>query len=273
MHKSLLMGAISFLFLSVLSCTQQGKKVFKLNTPDEEVFKVIRHAIKDEQGKTFEIIAYNNWGLLFTKIYLLENEYCIDSFLLHDDSPYLLSFELLPSKKTIHAIYSLRSSLQDPTQQVIIKVKNKKIFVPLWLSHETDVKTSIGTGSTDILNEMYSSRKIDLKLLDSKNQCVVKFVEYEKMYDYKTKKFDISRDKGTYTYYYDPNSQVYCDSVKQFDISYEDCNGQKKKLTGRYPVQNYGVDSQNKPYFMVFIGLEWHVYQEGNLSPLSNRCY
>lgn len=279
MHKSLLLGAISFLFLSMVSCTQQGKiadkekKVFKLSTPNEEVFKVIRHPIKDEQGKTFEIIAYNNWGLLFTKIYLLEDVHCIDSFLLHDDSPALFDFELLPSKKRIHAIYDIRSSgCTRLSEQVIIEVKNRQIFIPLLSMHESAEHCLLGDVPQNQVDSSVTTCLLDKNLLDAKDSCVFKILDYEKKYS-KTGKPTITQKQRFFSIHYDPQTGVYCDSLRYFDLPYKDCEKKTRILKGRFPVQEYGDDGDGGKYFEVFIGREWYVFLNGILSPASNRCY
>lgn len=248
-------------------------RLFVLDTSETEALRVYHEIIEDEQGSAYDLYAFNNFGNFFTKLYLLKDQQCLDSIFLSNNSTHLSKFEALPSKKKIHAIYSEHSSLQDPGRQAIITVKDQKIAIPLTLHHETDIKTSIGTGSLDILNEDYSLYEINLKLLDTKNQCIVRFEQYEKMYNIKTKKFKTERDKGTFTYHYDPTTEAFCSSVKHLDVPYMDCHGQKKILKGSYPVRDYGKDDKDGLYFTVFVGREWHIYMYGFLMPESEPCY
>lgn len=244
-----------------------------LDTSENEALRVYHEIIEDEKGTAYDLYAFNNFGNFFTKLYLLKDQQCLDSIFLSTNSTYLSKFETLPSKKKIHAIYSEHSSLQAPGRQAIIIVKSQKIAIPLTLHHETDIKTSVGTGSLDIINEDYSLYEIDLKLLDVKNQCVVKFKRHEKIYDRKTKNFNTEQDEGTFSYYYDPNTQAFCDTVRYLDLPYKDCLGQEKRLKGFYPIRDYGKDDKGGVYFTVFVGREWHIYMYEFLMPESDPCY
>lgn len=264
---------ITLILVAFIFSCQEKPKHFIIDAKRQETVHIYHAVIEDEKGSVYDLFACNNYANYFTKLYLLKDQQCLDSMYLAQDSPSLLKFEALPSKKKIHAIYTFRSSLDDPSEQAIITVKDQKIVVPLTLHHKTDIESYIGTGSLDILNEMYSLNEIDLKLLDAKNQCVVKFEEYEKMYDRKTKKFKTERDKGTFNYHYDPNTQAFCDSVKYLDVPYMDCHGQKKRLKGLYPVRDYGKYAKTGLYFTVFVGREWHTYMHEFLMPESDPCY
>lgn len=272
------------MLFSAFTCTNQDKalhkkpkaqSVFRLDTLGEESYliKVVHVPIEDEKGAKYELYAFHNSGNYYTKIYLVSNKYCIDSFLLQDDSQSLLRFDLLPSKKRIHAVYDVRSSgCTSYSYQVIIQLKNKRIFVPLLFSYESTEHCLMGDINSEYVDSIATKSILDVKLLDSTNICKFNILDYEKIYS-RSGKPRVTQKKSVYTIPFNPETEVYCDSLKYFNFEYKNCNMEKKMLNGIYPVRQYGDDGDGGKYFEIFIGREWYIYLRGILSPQSDQCY
>jgi hypothetical protein len=240
---------------------------------EPEFLKIIHHSVFDDRGTAYDLYAFHDGGYYYTKLYLLEGRNCIDSFLLQDDSPYLLRFDLLPSKKRIHAIYDMRSSgCTSYFYQAIIQIKNKRIFIPLLANYESNEHCLTGIKDDDLVDSTSVTNELNLNMLDLKNICKFNTTRYSRTYS-KSKKPIIETSKDSYSLAFDPSTGVYCDSLKYFNLEYKNCKKEKKTLEGIYPVKQYGDDGDGGKYFEVFIDREWYVHYRGRISPLSDPCY